>query len=131
MLNKLVVMFMFFLCFNIGDVCVADFPIMYDLNDAVALSESTGQSVVLIFGATWCPYCVELKKDINDGNFGRELDNKIVCYIDVDKHKDLKKEYDVRTLPDTRYLVDKKEKSQIKGYNEPKFKVWLKNAEQK
>lgn len=129
MLNKLLVMLMFFLCVSDNNICLADFPIMDDLNDAIALSESTDQPVVLIFGAKWCPYCVELKKAINNGNFARELDDKIVCYIDIDQHKDLKKEYGVKALPDTRYLVDKKEKTQIIGYGEFKFREWIKNAE--
>lgn len=122
---------MFFLCFNATNSCVADFPTVDNLDDAIALSESTNQPIVLIFGAKWCPYCVELKKHINSGNFTKELDTKIVCYIDVDQHKDVKKEYGVKTLPDTRYLVDKKEKSQLIGYGESKFREWIKNVEQK
>lgn len=130
MLSKFLSFFMVLLL-TTSSYCFADFPMMYDLNDALALSESTKQPVVLVFGAKWCPYCVELKNDINNGDFSKELDDKIVCYIDIDKHKDLKKEYRIQTLPDTRFLVSKVEVSQLTGYGKTKFREWIKNADKK
>lgn len=130
MLNKFFSLFIVLLL-TINSYCLADFPMMYDFNDALALSESTKQPLIVIFGAKWCPYCEDLKNDIDNGNLSKELDHKIVCYIDIDKHKDLKKEYRIQNLPDTRYLVSKKEVSQLIGYGKTKFKEWIRNADKK
>jgi thioredoxin-like negative regulator of GroEL len=108
----------------------ADGPAMVNsLEDAMALSESTKMPTLVIFGADWCGFCKSLKKDIESGMLNKELDNYIVCYIDIDKNKDLKKEFDVKTLPDSRILIDKKEISQYKGYDKSKYKKWINNVD--
>lgn len=107
----------------------ADSPAMVNsLEDAMALSESTKMPVLVIFGADWCGYCKILKKEISSGEMNKELDNYIICYIDTDKNKDLKKEFNVRSLPDSRIFIDKKETSQYKGYDKNKYKKWIENA---
>lgn len=95
------------------------------LEDAIALSESTKMPTLVIFGAEWCGYCKNLKKDITNGVLNTELDNYIVCYIDIDKNPDLKKEYRVKTLPDSRILLNKIEKHSHKGYISKNYKEWL------
>jgi len=111
-----------------SNYCWADYPMVDNILDGIALSESSDQPLLIIFGAKWCPHCVNLKADINNGVFTKELDGKIVCYVDVDQHKDMKKQYRVTTLPDSRFLKDKKEVSIFSGYNKTKYKEWLKNV---
>lgn len=116
------------LCLSIS-VSLADSPAMVNsLEDAMALSESTKMPVLVIFGADWCGYCKILKKEISSGEMNKELDNYIICYIDTDKNKDLKKEFNVRSLPDSRIFIDKKETGQYKGYDKNKYKKWIENA---
>lgn len=102
--------------------------VVSSLEDAVALSESTKMPVLVIFGADWCVHCKNLKKDIDNGQLNKELDSYIVCYVDIDKHKDLKKEFQVKSLPDSRILKDQKEISSIRGYIPKDYKKWIINA---
>ena len=126
MLNKLLAL-IFFLCVNSVNNCLADFPIVDDLQVAQSLSESTGQPLVLIFGAKSCAFCGLLKKDIQDGYFLMQLDGKIVCYIDVTKEKELRENYGIKSLPDTRYIVDGKQRAYMIGYDRKKYEKWLSN----
>lgn len=107
---------------------LADFPIVTDLQVAESLSESTGQPIVLIFGAKSCSACGLLKKDIDDGYFLMQLDSKIVCYIDVTREKELRDKYKIKSIPDTRYIVDGKQKASMIGYERQKYEQWLSNV---
>lgn len=102
--------------------------IVNSLEDAMALSESTKMPTLVIFGAEWCGYCTGLKNDINNGELNKELDSYIICYIDVDKNKDVKKEYKVRNLPDSRILKNKIETEKITGYEKNRYKKWINDA---
>lgn len=102
--------------------------IVNDFNDAMALSESTKMPILVIFGADWCVYCKNLKKDIENGQLNKELDSYIVCYVDIDKNNDLKKEFKVKTLPDSRIIRDKKEIAMNKGYVPKDYKKWILNV---
>lgn len=97
------------------------------LDDAMALSESTEMPVLLIFGADWCDHCKQLKKDIEEKNLEKELDNYIVCYIDIDENKNLKNKFEIKAVPDSRLIIKQKEKNKIIGYNKLKYKKWISN----
>jgi len=109
-------------------ISFADFPVVNDLHIAESLSESTDQPIVLIFGAKSCSACGLLKQDIDDGYFLTLLDSKIVCYIDITKEKELRDKYKIKSLPDTRYIVDGKQKASIIGYERKKYEQWLSNV---
>src|SRR3990172_6837961 len=52
------------------------------------LSENNGKSILLVFGATWCPYCVEeipRLKAIHKKYGGKGV---IVVYIDFEESRD-------------------------------------------
>lgn len=102
--------------------------IVKDFEDAIALSESSKMPVLVVFSAEWCKYCSLLKKDIDNGEYSKELDKYIVCFVDVDKRADLKKEYRVSTIPDSRIIKDQKEQKQIIGYDKTKYKKWLQHG---
>lgn len=118
-------LFLLFLCSCVNIHANEGVSIVNSLEDAVALSESTKMPVLLIFGAEWCGYCKNLKKDIETGVMNKELENYIICYIDVDKHKDIKKEFKVSSIPDSRIIVDKKETAIKKGYVKDQYKKWI------
>lgn len=107
------------------NVTLADFPIVDDIKVAQALSESTGQHLLVIFGAESCNGCVHLKQDIHNGYFLMELDGKIVCYIDVSKHKNFIKEFKINTIPDSRLFIDGKQTTSIIGYQRIQYQQWL------
>lgn len=99
------------------------------LEDAIALSESTKKPILLIFSAEWCGFCKSLKKDIDNSRLSKELDGLIICYIDTDKNPDLKKQFDIKSLPDSRVLINNQEKYQHKGYIFRNYKRWLNSIE--
>ena len=114
---------------SLSDISKADFPIVDDLQVAQSLSESTGQSLVLIFGSPSCPSCVQLKQDIHDGYFLMQLDEKIVCYIDLAKHREMIKKFKISSIPDSRLIIKGKQKTVIVGYDRSSYNKWLSNAE--
>ena len=94
------------------------------LEDAYAEAQNTKQKIVAIFGADWCGFCKQLDKDILDNP--TVLDNYIYVYINIDERSDLKKEYNVKNIPDIMILhngIEKKRKVGYKGLD--KLKKWL------
>ena len=87
------------------------------------LAFSYNKKLIIIFGADWCPYCKDLKKDVKNI---KEFSEYIVCFIDTDKNKDLIKKFRVRGLP-TSIIIDSKENelSRKTGYKKPDYEEWL------
>jgi thioredoxin-related protein len=87
------------------------------------LSAKYNKKLVLVFGADWCPYCKDLKKDINNIT---EFSKYIVCFIDTDKNPQLVKDFRVRGLP-TSVIIDPKnrELSRKTGYKNKEYQEWL------
>jgi len=103
--------------------------IYYDEYDKCKdLAKRYNKKIVLVFGADWCPYCRDLKKDVNNI---AELNSYIVCFIDTDKNKTLVDQYRVRGLP-TSVIIDYEEKelSRKSGYKKNSYNEWLKNSKQ-
>lgn len=97
------------LCLNV----YANPPIYVDsLEDAVALQKNVEHDILLIFSSDKCAYCNVLKKELSDMN----IENKIICIIDIDKNTNLKKQYRVSIIPDTRIISNGTEKKKIVGY---------------
>lgn len=111
-----------------SDITRADFPIVDDLQVAQSLSESTGQPLILIFGSKSCAFCDLLKKDIDDGYFMMQLDGTIVCYVDITRRQDLIDKYKIKSLPDTRYIVNGDQRAYMVGYDRKKYEKWLSNV---
>lgn len=100
---------------------------MNDLNDALALSESSKTDLLVIFSADWCYHCKRLKEDIQKQE--SVLDDYIVCFVDKDKNPELVKEYRVRSIPDYMLLRNKVEIKRKAGYdNISKLERWLNRA---
>ena len=111
----------------ISCVALADGFILDSLTEAKKLSESTGKPILLIFGTESCPHCEFLKNDLLDNKIP-SADKFIICYLGLDKNKDLKKEYSVSMIPDSRVVKKNKETSSIKGYDRTKYEKWLKDV---
>jgi|LakMenEpi03Aug12_release.lakeMendotaPanAssembly.Ray.scaffolds.fasta_scaffold402975_2 thioredoxin-related protein len=97
--------------------------IVYDLLDAIAMSEESNKQILAIFTADWCKYCDIMRQDMVDNRIGKGM---IVAYIDIDKHPDVAKEYMVRTIPDYFIMKDRIEIKRQVGYNGyKKFIRWF------
>ena len=106
---------------------LADGFILGSLAEANKLAESTGKPVLLILGTKSCPHCEFLKNDLLKSKIS-SADKFIICYLGLDKNKDLKKQYSVSMIPDSRILKNNKEISSIEGYNRTKYEKWLQDA---
>lgn len=95
--------------------------------DAFALSEDLNIDLLLVFGASWCVACVNLKNDLNSNL--DVIEDTIVCYVDYDKRTDMAKEYMVKTLPSYFLYRKRTEKKRGSGYQGlAKFRKWLDNG---
>lgn len=122
-MNKLFIVLCFIFLFP--NLNIASDPVVVnDLLDAIALSDESEKDVLVIFTADWCKYCGIMKNDLKE--LSKELDNKIICYVDIDKDQDLKKEYSVDLIPDYFILRKRIEINRKKGYrNKQQFIQWL------
>lgn len=102
----------------------ADDPIfVYDLLDAIAISEQSKKPILVIFTAQWCKNCIIMKDDILQHKVGNDM---IIAYIDIDNHKDVAKEYRVRSIPDYFIMQNNIELKRRVGYNNyTEFRTWL------
>lgn len=111
-----------------GLVLASDNFILNSLDDAIRLSETTQQPVLLIFGSENCKFCNRLKDDLINSELKNYTDRYIICYIDVDDNITLRDKYEVRTIPDTRIIKNKVQITKIVGYNKQTYKDKIKNV---
>lgn len=83
--------------------------------------ENKDSSVLVIFGSDWCGNCIKLKEDIDQFN----LEDYVICIVDVEKRKDLGKEYKIRSYPTSIVMKNKKEISRKVGYRKMDFEKWI------
>lgn len=101
---------------------------MNNYSSAKKVSKDLGLDVLVIFSADWCKYCKSLKKDLSKDLSVSELQDLIICTVDVDNNPQLKRSYQVSSIPDSVYLSKNKVKSRRKGYNDlGNYLKWLKS----
>jgi len=119
----------FVLACMMGGTAFAKPPVfMSNYDSAKKVSKDLGLDIVLVFAADWCKYCKSLKKDLSANVDKAELQDLIICTIDVDKNPKMKREYSVSSIPDSVFLSKNKVKSRRKGYNGlGNYLKWLKS----
>lgn len=110
---------LFVLLATISLGCFAAEPVFINsYEDAI---ENKNKTVLVIFGSDWCGNCIKLKEELN--HF--DLDDCIICIVDVEKRKDLSKEYGVKAYPTSVIIKNKKEISRKIGYKKLDFERWM------
>lgn len=96
-----------------------------DFQKAVTLSNKHDIKILIVFGADWCPYCEELKKDIKAK--ATNIDNIIMCFIDTDKqgNRDVVARFKPRSLPTSVLLHHNKEQQRKIGYRKKEYLKWV------
>jgi len=80
-------------------------------NEQPNLKASSGEVIVALFYADWCPHCVSFKPDYKKAMSelnGNEYKGKTLRFVMVDceKYKSLAKKYDVNGFPTVKILND-------------------------
>lgn len=114
--------FILTLCLLIISPSIGYSQIVLDsLEEAEKLSLSVNKPILLILGADYCEYCKNLKDNI----IYLPIDNYIICYIDITKtsNDDFK---NLKSIPESRIIMNQKIISKNIGYNKTKYSLWLK-----
>lgn len=94
-----------------------------DLSLAQTLSAQTHQDILLIFSASWCRYCQVLKKDLIKLD---NIDNKIICIIDIEEQKELVRKFKIKTIPSSFIINSDIDILSSKiGYDHNSYNAWL------
>jgi thioredoxin-related protein len=127
MFSKILQLSILFVIFS--SVCLSNDGFILDsIAEAEKLSVSTGQPILLIFGADYCSNCITLKKDILNKKVGASINRFIICYIDLEKKQDYKQKHQITMMPDSRILINSKTVSRMQGYSRHDFIKWIENV---
>lgn len=102
--------------------------ILESIDEAKQLSARTNQPILIIFGSPECVFCESLKKDILSFKLSPDIDPYIICYLDLNKDPTLKKDFNIKIIPDSRIIINNEQRTQIKGYSKNNYIKWLNNA---
>jgi len=104
------------LCCILSINCYANQPIFKtDYKEAKEISASLEQDMILIFTASWCGPCKNLKKDLT--KYSDLFENTTICIIDIDKDPKLAREYGVNKVPYSIFFSKGKRIKSIVGYS--------------
>ena len=69
--------------------------------EALEISKQNGKYILIDFSAVWCANCFELKEKVFESEELKNIieNNLIFIEVDVDKRKDIAKEFDIKWLP--------------------------------
>ncbi|WP_432633346.1 cytochrome c biogenesis protein CcdA [Brachyspira sp.] len=69
--------------------------------EALEISKQSGKNILIDFSAVWCANCFELKEKVFESEELKNIieNNLIFIEVDVDKRKDIAKEFDIKWLP--------------------------------
>lgn len=118
---------LFFIAILVTFASANDSFILNSIEETKRLSKLTNKPALIIFGADYCKFCNSLKEDILNNELSPIVDNYIICYIDIKSSPELKKEYHISMIPDSRILLNNQELSRKKGYSKESYKLWLEN----
>ena len=107
----------------IGLLCCAFTTALYanppifktDYKDAVKVSNALDQDLILIFTASWCGPCKNLKNDLT--KYSDLFKDTTICIIDIDKDPKLAGKYGVNKVPYSIFYSKGKEIKRITGYS--------------
>lgn len=73
----------------------------HDFTDAAKNAKQSGRPLLIHFGATWCPPCRQMEKDVLHHADVRELltRNFVAVMVDSDQHPVLIQQFEIKSLP--------------------------------
>ena len=104
------------LCCIFTTTLMANPPIFKtNYEDAVKVSASLKQDMILIFTASWCGPCKNLKRDLT--KYSEYFQNTTICIIDIDKDRKLAGKYGVNKVPYSIFFSKGKRTKGVVGYS--------------
>ena len=104
------------LCCILSINCYANPPIFKtDYKEAVKVSTALEQDLILIFTASWCGPCKNLKKDLT--KYSDLFKDTTICIIDIDKDPKLAGKYGVNKVPYSIFYSKGEEIKRVTGYS--------------
>jgi len=100
--------------------------------EAKMKSKELERPILIVFGATWCHWCDELKqKTLSNSKVKEMMKNYVFLYVDSDKDRKTVRKFKIRGLPS--YIIADSRERDLKsgsGYKEAdEFEKWLNNPE--
>ena len=95
----------------------------YSYQDGVTMARQSGKSMVVYFHADWCTYCVRMQKETFAHTSVIDfMNNRVIAVkVDVDKDKNIARNFGVRGLPATVLLLRNGDKfGPMPGFIPPK-----------
>lgn len=124
-MKNIILALLMMICISYSQAQTFDNAYVTDLSVALRLSKETKQNIVLVFSASWCGHCKNLKNDLPtiEG-----FDNKIICILDSDNEKKTARQFKVKSLPTSIMLNSNGEEiSRTVGYDKESYQKWLKS----
>jgi thioredoxin 1 len=88
-----------------------DKKVFDDYEEAIEYSKENNKKILVFFTAEWCGWCKEMKeKTIKDSEVENAIfQDKVICYIDMDKNIQLKNKFKINKIPAYLILNEKQE----------------------
>lgn len=84
---------------------------------------------IWIFSTSWCKPCKDLKSLLKTYHKTLEQQGHRLTFIDIDNDPELKREYNIDSVPTTIVFSDtNKEKGRMEGYSKTVWQSWIKNT---
>jgi len=97
-------------------------------SDALILSKEQDKKIFLLFKSEKCHWCDKQKQILMLPELSGNLNNYVICYIDILKEKDIAKKYSVKAVP-AFFVIDGGEKiykNNVGYLDNNEFKNWIK-----
>jgi thioredoxin-related protein len=124
---KIIITTIILIIFNTQYILAKPPIVVQTIEEGLELSNEIDSTLFVIFKSKNCNFCNILSNDIkNDSSI---FEDKIICYVDINKNKKLVNEYGVKSIPDTRAFKNKKQIDKKIGYEKNEYKKWINNVD--
>ena len=113
---KQILLILAFLCYVPHNSVYANPAIFQkDYNTASKIANELKQDMILIFTASWCGPCQNLKRDLT--KYVDYFEDTTICIVDIDEQPQLARKYGVNKVPYSIFYSKGKKIKSVVGYS--------------